>query len=473
MYLIDNDLCMLEHLVYLDDKVALAAGVSSYAGIVPRHTGKTIEKILACFDKNALERLDNITAEIKGACASGREWVGIINYLKSSELRKLKLVKILRNQSGVSLAVCLVDQEDKSRGIVVLKGTSGGDEWIDNVEGFNSSDTDCQIQALEFIENLEFDSITVTGHSKGANKAMYTSILSEKIDRCVVFDGQGFSREFIDKYWMEITDRGYNITNYSICTDYVHALMVPVPNSKQVYCKGFGIDNVKQHHSPNSFFVTDEDGRLMLDEVGKPQVVVVQEDKSINILHGFTTFVMDYADEEDKVTIVNFVSKILAKAFGEKNADNDIIKYVVSQPDAFAIIIAYLVKYMEVNRLDAKDIDVLLHTLGLSCINKIITITSIHIPNHDFDIKLNLSVILNYIKKQLTDKDSDLILKTIILPCLKKVFFDKYNINVSRFWGEIDGKVRSINIVSDEKPEKKGFLSRLFNKFLSLFKRKK
>ncbi|MBQ9886695.1 MAG: DUF2974 domain-containing protein [Lachnospiraceae bacterium] len=473
MYLKDTDLCMLEHLVYMDDKVALAAGVSSFAGIAPRHTGKTVEKILACFGANSLERLDNITAEIKGACTSGREWAGIIGYLKSSELRLLKLVRILRNERGVPLALCLIDEADADRGIVVLKGTSGGDEWIDNVEGFNSSDTDCQIQSLEFIDGLKYDKITVTGHSKGANKAMYATILSSKIDRCVVFDGQGFSREFIDKYWMEITDRGHNITNYSICTDYVHALMVPVPNSNQIYCKGFGIDNVKQHHSPNTFFVTDEDCRLVLDEAGKPQVVIVQEDESINILHGFTTFVMDYAEEEDKVTIVNFVSRILAKAFGEKNAEKDIIKFVVSQPDEFAIIIAYLVKYMEVNRLDAKDIDVLLHTLGLSCINKIITITSIHIPNHDFDIKLNLSVILNYIKKQLTDKDSDLILKTFILPCLKKAFFDKYNINVGRFWGTIDNKVRSIKTETDEKPKKKCFLSKLCNKFLSLFKRKK
>ena len=56
----------------------------------------------------------------------------------------------------------------------------------------------------DYIENLPYDSITVAGHSKGGNKAQYVTVLSDKVDRCISMDGQGFSQEFIDKYYAEI-----------------------------------------------------------------------------------------------------------------------------------------------------------------------------------------------------------------------------------------------------------------------------
>ncbi len=33
---------------------------------------------------------------------------------------------------------------------------------------------------------------------------MYVAITSEKISRCVASDGQGFSKQFMNKYWLEI-----------------------------------------------------------------------------------------------------------------------------------------------------------------------------------------------------------------------------------------------------------------------------
>ena len=67
---------------------------------------------------------------------------------------------------------------------------------------------------------------------------MYVAITSDKVTRFVAYYGQGFSQEFIDKYWAEIQAKGEFITEYSLSTDYVHVLLFPVPNSKQVYCQG-------------------------------------------------------------------------------------------------------------------------------------------------------------------------------------------------------------------------------------------
>jgi hypothetical protein len=445
MVLTDNELGMIEQLCYLNEDVAEAAGVSGFSGVKDGQKNMSIEEILACFDEESLKKLENCDSEIDGACASGKEWAGIIHYLKSSRMKDLVLADTMKNSNGTTLALCLTEKGNSSEAVVAFKGTSGGDEWVDNVEGLNVTDTECQKEALDFIESLSYDSITVTGHSKGGNKAMYVAITSDKVARCVAYDGQGFSQEFVDKYWAEIQERGKNITNYSLSTDYVHALMFPVPNSTQVYCKGYGVDNIKQHHSPNSFFVTDADGNIVLDENGNPIVVEISEDESIQMLHDFTTFVINNADENDKAEIVDFVSQLLAMVFagGEGNTDT-LIDYILSNPDTLALILAYLVKYMDEYDLDAEDIDKLLKALGLNSLNEMITLIDFDVLGYHVDVNLNLANILNYIKKQLTDNNDDGILKYLILPVLKALFAGDYEIDITAFWEKINSKVKDI-----------------------------
>ena len=440
MVLTDNELGMIEQLCYLNGDVAKAAKVSGFSGIKNGHKNMTLGDILACFDEEALTKLENCEAEIDGACASGKEWAGIIRYLKSSRMNQMVLSDTMVNSDGTTLALCFSEKGNSSDAIVAFKGTSGGKEWIDNVEGLNVSDTQNQKEALDFIERLPYDSITVTGHSKGGNKAMYVAITSDKVTRCVAYDGQGFSQEFIDKYWAEIQAKGKIITNYSLSTDYVHALMFPVPNSNQVYCEGYGVENIKQHHSPNSFFLTDEDGNIVLDANGNPIVVQISEDESIQMLHEFTTFVINNADGNDKVVIIDFVSQLLAMVFGGGEVDTqEIIDYALDNPDTLAMIVAYLVKYMEVNNLSAEDIDKLLAVLGLDSLDEIFTFQIAGI-----DI-VGLSGLIDFAKGQLTDENDDWWIKNVWLPLLKKWKFDGYNIDITTFWEMINSKVKEID----------------------------
>ncbi len=193
MTLTDNELCMIEQLCYLNKDVAEAAGISGFTGVKAEagHKGMSIAEILEPFDENALNKLEALgDKELDGACASGKEWAEIIRYLKSSErISSLALSETMVNSNGTTLALCFTESANSDSAIVAFKGTSGGDEWIDNVEGLNTSDTQCQKEALDFIESLRFSDITVTGHSKGGNKAMYVAITSDKVTRCVAYDG--------------------------------------------------------------------------------------------------------------------------------------------------------------------------------------------------------------------------------------------------------------------------------------------
>lgn len=158
-------------------------------------------------------------------------------------------------------ALCFTDGTSNTNEVIVaFKGTLNMKEWQDNVEGANMVETEAQKAALNFVNNLCYERITLTGHSKGSNKAMYTTILCDKVVRCVGLDGQGFSSLFInyDEYRDKILRRAGLITNYSLSTDFIHGLLYQIPGTHQLYCKGFGVFEPAQHHSPNSWIAQDK-----------------------------------------------------------------------------------------------------------------------------------------------------------------------------------------------------------------------
>lgn len=107
----------------------------------------TIAEILECFDEEALRRLEEKGDQDIGF-VSAKEWAGIIRYLKSSKMKDLVLADTMTNSDGTTLALCFVEEGNSSDAIVAFRGTSGGDEWVDNVEGLNVADTQCQKMLL-------------------------------------------------------------------------------------------------------------------------------------------------------------------------------------------------------------------------------------------------------------------------------------------------------------------------------------
>lgn len=408
MTLDENELCMIEQLCYLTGDIAEVAGIDGFNGIKLKENEKfkTIEELLAPFDDTAISNLEALgNQEVGSACVSGKEWADIIRYIKGNEkLKNLVLTDTMENSKGTTLALCFTETADSSEAIVAFKGTSGGEEWIDNVEGLNVSDTQCQKEALDFIESLGYTDITVTGHSKGGNKAMYVAITSDKVKECVAFDAQGFSQKFLDKYWAEIQKRGGNII-------------------------------IRQG----------------------------AEAESITMLHNFTAFIINNANEKDKGQMINYISQLLALTFGGDDVSKvELIDFALSDSDSLALVLAYLVKYMDVYSLDAEDIDGLLDTLGINSLNELITIKEYDLYASKMEIKLmeeagingpekihvyqrlNLAYILNLIKKHLTDNDDDWLLKNI-LPVLKKCFFDDIDIDAKALWEKINQKIKTID----------------------------
>lgn len=123
---------------------------------------------------------------------------------------------------------CFIDNDGKA--VVVFRGTTTQKEWEDNGQGAYEYNTMQQIDALNYVNNLPYDNITVTGHSKGGNKAQYVTILSPKVEKCISVNGQGFSNEFLKRYKEEIENNKSKIISINAKYDYVNCLFNKIYN---------------------------------------------------------------------------------------------------------------------------------------------------------------------------------------------------------------------------------------------------
>ena len=151
------------------------------------------------------------------------------------------------NKPG-GLSACTFTRADG--GISVVFRGSGAGEWIDNGEGLSGIPeentyntykngelvdsvtvaedyaTDQQVEALNWFNQIasengwdESTNITISGHSKGGNKAQFITVCSDLVDDCYSFDGQGFSPEALDmfeeKYGIKYEERRQKILSFA------------------------------------------------------------------------------------------------------------------------------------------------------------------------------------------------------------------------------------------------------------------
>jgi len=159
---------------------------------------------------------------------------------------------------------------------VVFRGTGSG-EWIDNGEALsgipetntyitystggkeiyrhsvkNDYATRRQVQALNYfseaLSEIRFSRqavVSVSGHSKGGNKAQFVAVNSDLVRECYSFSGQGFSPEAISQFKSKnnvlFSQRCRNIISISAENDYVNVLGKRImPESNVYYIRSSG-----------------------------------------------------------------------------------------------------------------------------------------------------------------------------------------------------------------------------------------
>lgn len=253
------------------------------------------------------------------------------------------------NTDGVR-ASCFVDASGEAT--IAIRGTGGTYQaWSDNFQGAYQSDTTEQIAFGEFVKRQaeKYSDITITGHSKGGNLAQYATVVcGDAIDRCVSFDGQGFSDEFLRKYSKEISENADKIKSICASEDYVNILLFSIAG-ETVYLNA-DVDNFVNNHSPYDLWKTNS-GLMENGEFCKT-VEQSQLSKALDsIADGFIrTF--DRCDPVTEMLVLNFVGMLVASFMSgddfNKNIDNiihhllDILKDSVDKDNIFSIITSWI-----------------------------------------------------------------------------------------------------------------------------------
>lgn len=244
--------------------------------------------------------------KIEGCMMTADEWRNLISSINDEPTLLNYTVQNYETNSSTGMrAACFVNDTDNPTDVnVVFRGTSGDYEWHDNGEGGYLSDTEQQKAAADYVNSLpdKFgNNMTVTGHSKGGNKAQYVTIVTDRIAKCVSYDGQGFSEEFINKYKETIAKKSQSIVSISASDDYVNCLLYPIAGTR-VYIETEDQDNFLYYHKPN----------ILLDDNGNIRKQTEQSDLS-KFITEYTTYMISNLDEPERSVTVDGLLALLEK----------------------------------------------------------------------------------------------------------------------------------------------------------------
>lgn len=288
MALAENQLLMLNILMFTD-----------YI-----QNGDTVKEIVCRIEFDL-----NHEKPIKACRMSSREWHRIIDIIKNQP----DLLPYCVQHYGDALdvdkkAACFVDDPVNPQNVnIVFRGTYNIEEFRDNGMGCCQTDTQKQLDAAEYVNGLPGlygNNMTVTGHSKGGNKAQYVTIATNRIGRCISFDSQGFSVEFLEKYAEEISEKSCCITAINAAEDYVNGILCSIP-CKKIFLKTDikSVSHFIEFHKPNILF--DENG-----ELNHPK----EQSEFSKKVNEYTTYVVSNFDRSKKyestVNIIAYIEKV-------------------------------------------------------------------------------------------------------------------------------------------------------------------
>ncbi|MCR4793178.1 MAG: DUF2974 domain-containing protein [Lachnospiraceae bacterium] len=353
MYRID-ELLLIEHLTYMPDKSPLISILDAEGMKV----GEYLDKI----------DLDAIDLEyVYATQMNGFDFKNIILALKknpsiaNATIIDTHLDTAFGAGGGISIVLLsdesVTDEKGRREAVVAFRGTAEL-EWTDDFEGANKIDSLQQINALEWYKQaysfLDLDQyfVTVTGHSKGGNKAKYITILNDTPDRCVSFDGQGFSDKFFEQYKRDIIKRQSVIENHNIDFDYVNILMNDIGSKTYYIGYDYGKAGFSESHAPNTFFDFGENGeyQIRVNPNGqRPEMQIVDQ---------FVNSLIRSAISEKESNETNYlVGMLVEKAFALSNGGDisEFINYLcdmIGDPkysDNVAYLLAYSILYSKKN----------------------------------------------------------------------------------------------------------------------------
>ena len=312
MGLSNYQLVLLDNLIYLDevtrgyedDTIGKVVDRLLYAGGNPDNGIGTGTILTDC---HGAYQPDN--PEAQNCMMSLDEWLQVLKAIEADEtLCSLTIHKVEDHREGATdgFRAMALTGDNVDENIIIFKGTSSAEEWMEDGEGGYSITTAGQQLAVDFVNGIDIvnnKSFVVSGHSKGGNMAQYAALFATNppIDRCLSFDGQGFSNELCNtpEYKEAIARRGQNLYLIASSGDYVNVLFnSPIPDNHKMYlAANNGVLDYVYFHKPNTIFKIQDNIVTGLNDMATMNVVSV-------FVQDFVAYILETEEDVEKKKIV-------------------------------------------------------------------------------------------------------------------------------------------------------------------------
>ena len=230
----------------LTEKELLMLDIFMYSDLAPQNEKMTLEQVTGKYVDSSgnvsvelIQRdIDSGKIHLSGDLKGHPEYLAdTMNQIRGDpNLTNLQIDRTTPEYEGSIRAACFVDQSGEAT--VAFRGTGGSyRQWSNNFEGYGDVSQQTERDAADFINSLPYNNMTVTGHSNGGNQAMYVTVVcGDKISRCVSYEGQGVSKQFVNEYGEQITANQGKIKNICGQRDFVSPIMKDIAG-ETVYVK--------------------------------------------------------------------------------------------------------------------------------------------------------------------------------------------------------------------------------------------
>lgn len=362
--------------------------------------GKTNEQDLTIDD---IEKIKENGFSIGGELTN-LEICDMLNEISHSN--KLSNLTILDNtdqeQNYITATTYGILENGKVNGAtIVFRGTDSATAWADDFDGLSETDTKMQEAANNYIYSqingiYDISNITVTGHSKGGNLAMYTAIKNEEvITSCVSFNGQGFNDNFIKENKEDIEKVSSRITSINGYVDPINAALNSVAGTIVTVDTKIAEENKDISHMAK--FIEEAHSSGTMYEANKDHWIIKDRSK-LSELIGVLCESVDELKPPLKEDIVNLLTDLADEHLAKKSSIGD--------KDVLEFGLPIRLKYGLILRETANGYNV--YDENISTNNTIATLNSCgQITSGSFDavIKIN-NISLTDILKEINDKIS-------------------------------------------------------------------
>ena len=159
------------------------------------------------------------------------------------------------------------------------------------------------------------------------------------IDKCVSFDGQGFSTAFLEKYCDDIAKRSDKITSYCPTVSFVGALLNDIPGINQIYIDiGEPDAMLIGYHMPAE--LVDAEGEFKKKGVPSLEYQILKTFTSSSVA------ILEKLPGIDEHQAAEILGNILKRIIDDGELDKDDIKSIISDENSCALLIILLAEVL-------------------------------------------------------------------------------------------------------------------------------